>query len=160
MKDQTKLDRFGFKLKPRQPEPIPVHLSSSPESIVAASAGEENEETTDDTDSESEGEEMVSATPVNDNAEEDWEEELDTRVLQPEHEIQDWAALREQINKDLKKTSALSRSQINQLLIIRNFANLHLKGLSRIKASTEIAKQWHEGKGIYFSRRVRALAWH
>jgi hypothetical protein len=45
-------------------------------------------------------------------------------------------------------------------LIIRNFATLRLKGLPRIPASLEIARQWHEGEGAHFARHVRALARH
>ena len=61
-------------------------------------------------------------------------------------------------------TSETSRTcpqrHINQLLIIRNFATLRLKGLSHIEASVEIARQWHESEGIYFAWCVRALARH
>jgi hypothetical protein len=37
---------------------------------------------------------------------------------------------------------------------------LRLKGTSRMGASMEIAWQWHEGNGLWYSRRVRALARH
>jgi hypothetical protein len=53
--------------------------------------------------------------------------------------------------------------QINQLLIMRNFATLRLKGLGRIAASKEIARQWHEkleGSSDHFACRIRALACH
>jgi hypothetical protein len=73
--------------------------------------------------------------------------------------IRSWHALREKIKGDLKKRN-LPLSQHNQLLIIRNFATLRIKGLKRIAASLEIAHQWHEGNGNYFARRVRALARH
>ena len=71
---------------------------------------------------------------------------MDTRVLQAERDIRDWATLREQINNDLRNTKNLPQRHINQLLIIRNFATLRLKGLSCIKASVEIACQWHESE--------------
>ena len=45
-------------------------------------------------------------------------------------------------------------------MLIRNFATLRLKGLGCIKASLEIAHQWHDGEGVHFARRVRALARH
>lgn len=45
-------------------------------------------------------------------------------------------------------------------MIICNFATLRLKGVSRTQAGIEIARQWHEGKGDWFARRVRALARH
>ena len=117
------------------------HLSTPPADHEATPA-------TDQQGSESEAEE------------EGWEDELDTRVLRAEPDIHDWATLRERINNDLRNTKNLPQRHINQLLIIRNFATLRLKGLSRIKASVEIARQWHESEGIYFSHRVRSLARH
>ena len=36
-------------------------------------------------------------------------------------------------------------------MIVANFATLRLKGVSRITASEEIARQWHEGEGKYFA---------
>lgn len=90
-----------------------------------------------------------------------WEEEMEER-LYGGSEIKDWAALREQIMKDLRRgKKTLSLAQINQLLIIRNFATLRVKGMKRIPASMEIAQQWHEGSTpMHFARRVRALARH
>jgi hypothetical protein len=91
-----------------------------------------------------------------------WEEELD-ETLTPNAEIRDWEALRTQIKADLKKKhKSLPLSQINQLMILRNFANLRLKGYGRIEASFEIARQWHEkdGSNTHFARRIRALARH
>ena len=93
-------------------------------------------------------------------ADDDWEDELDMRVLQPKSQIRDWVALREQINDDIKTTKTLPQRQLNQLLIIRNFATLCLKGFSHTNASIEVARQWHEGEGIYFARQIRALARH
>ncbi|KAI6143302.1 hypothetical protein BKA82DRAFT_4359853 [Pisolithus tinctorius] len=53
-----------------------------------------------------------------------WEEELDMAVSQNE-EIHDWKVLQDQIRADLKKHSkALPLSQVNQLLILSNFATL------------------------------------
>ena len=91
-----------------------------------------------------------------------WEEELD-ETLTPNAEIQDWGALRTQIKADLKKKhKSLPLSQINQLMILRNFANLRLKGYGQIEVSFEIAQQWHEqdSSNSHFARRVRALAHH
>lgn len=48
-------------------------------------------------------------------------------------------------------------------MILCNFATLHLKGLGHIKASKEIAWQWHqelEGSSIYFACQLWALAHH
>jgi hypothetical protein len=41
-------------------------------------------------------------------------------------------------------------SQLNQLMILANFATLQLKGVSRIQASIEIVRQWHAGEAIVF----------
>ena len=85
-------------------------------------------------------------------AAEDWEHELDKTVQRPPAKIKDWEVLRAQIKQDLKKQSKiLTLSAINQLLILSNFATLRLKGALRIRASEEIARQWHEGEGKYFA---------
>ena len=95
---------------------------------------------------------------------EEWEAELDERLAPDPAEIQYWLTLRTQIKADLKKEAkSLSLSQINQLLILRNFATLRLKGLGRVAASKEIALQWHdklEGSSDHFACRIRALARH
>ncbi|KAG2073340.1 hypothetical protein BDR04DRAFT_938267, partial [Suillus decipiens] len=91
---------------------------------------------------------------------EEWEEELDM-AIKGRSEIRDWKTLRDQIKDDLRKNhKSLPLSAINQLMILSNFATLRLKGASRIGASLEIARQWHEGNGLWYSRRVRALARH
>jgi hypothetical protein len=84
---------------------------------------------------------LMNSLADNDVEEEAWEEELDVHVLPAKSETQDWAALRQQINKDLKLSKALPQRQINQLLIIRNFATLCLKASTHIQASLEIAWQ-------------------
>ncbi|OAX33907.1 hypothetical protein K503DRAFT_869249 [Rhizopogon vinicolor AM-OR11-026] len=59
--------------------------------------------------------------------------------------------------KDLAKGGkALPLSQVNQPLLIRNFATLRLKGKGRIAASLEIVYQWREEKSAYFARKIRA----
>ena len=77
-------------------------------------------------------------------------------------EIGGWEALRNQIKKNLKKQhESLALSRINQLMILRNFVTLCLKGLGCMSASHQIAQQWHEkshGSSIYFACHVRALA--
>ena len=77
-------------------------------------------------------------------------------------DLRGWDDLREQIKDDLasSKTRNMSLTQVNQLLILRNFATLRLKGLGRIAASRAIAQQWHEGEGVHFARRIRVLAHH
>jgi hypothetical protein len=77
-------------------------------------------------------------------------------------EIRGWHELHEQIKQDLqdaeKQKAPLSKK--NQLLVLRNFATLRIKGCGRIAASNEIAWQWHEGKGTHFARWVCVLARH
>ena len=79
-------------------------------------------------------------------------------------EIRGWDKLRDQIKKDLKKKhTSLPLSHINQLMILRNFATLRLKGYSCMSTSHQIAKQWHEntdGSSIHFAHRVQSLARH
>ncbi|KAI0083081.1 hypothetical protein BDY19DRAFT_998877 [Irpex rosettiformis] len=94
--------------------------------------------------------------------EETLEEELEDRVHPGPTEIRGWNVLREQVKTKLQRgKKILTMSQVNQLLIIRNFATLRLKGIRRIPASEEIARQWHEStSATYFARHVRALARH
>ncbi|CDO77934.1 hypothetical protein BN946_scf184610.g1 [Trametes cinnabarina] len=96
------------------------------------------------------------------NEEDGWESEEDNlEEMGGGAEIRGWKELREQVKVDLKKKSPpLSLAQTNQLIIIRNFATLRLKGFGRITASQEIARQWHEGEGTHLARCVRALARH
>jgi len=49
---------------------------------------------------------------------------------------------------------------MNKLLILRNFAMLRIKGVKRIVASQEIARQFHEGTGAHFARRIWFLTQH
>ena len=97
-------------------------------------------------------------------ADEEWEAELDECLAPNPTEIQDWSTLREQIKKDLeRKYKSLPLSQVNQLMILRNFATLRLRGLSRIEASKEIARQFHqklEGSSGHFAPRIWSLARH
>ncbi|KAJ7936448.1 hypothetical protein B0H13DRAFT_1853512 [Mycena leptocephala] len=61
-----------------------------------------------------------------------------SHMAQPDHsgektvKLQSWHALREKVKTDLKKKN-LPLTQYNQLLIIRNFATLLIKGLKRIQ---------------------------
>ena len=94
-------------------------------------------------------------------AEDAWEEVLEEQE-RGGVEIRGWDELREQVKDDLAKgaKTGLPFSRVNQLMLIRSFATLRLKGLGRIEASLEIARQWHEGEGKHLARKVRALAWH
>ncbi|KAJ7914021.1 hypothetical protein B0H13DRAFT_1873365 [Mycena leptocephala] len=60
----------------------------------------------------------------------------------PSINIRSWHALCEKIKGDLPKQKNLPLIKQNQLLIIRNFATLRIKGFKRIAASLEIARQW------------------
>ena len=89
------------------------------------------------------------------------EDKIKEEAQGPKPHVHDWADLRKEIKNNLKKNSkTLPLSHINQLMIISNFATLRLKGVSRTQASLKIARQWHEGEGNWFARRVRALARH
>ena len=100
-----------------------------------------------------------------DGEEEDIDLLLDA-VLGPElkakDEIRGWEELHKQIKEDLLEAykGNKTRTRANQLTILRNFAMLHIKGLGRIDASKEIARQWHKGTGIHFTRRICFLARH
>ncbi|KAF8179309.1 hypothetical protein K438DRAFT_1769019 [Mycena galopus ATCC 62051] len=116
-----------------------------------------------DSDSDSLPENALSPPLTEEEAMHEWEleAEYETLMFGAVPEIRDWNTLRDQIKQDLKKKAkTLTLAQFNQLTIIRNFATLHLKGLSRLAASREIALQWHEGEGFHFARQVRALARH
>ncbi|KAJ3722602.1 hypothetical protein C8R42DRAFT_667333 [Lentinula raphanica] len=91
---------------------------------------------------------------------ETWEDELDECAgLDKPTGKRGWEQLREEIKADLAlaKKKFMPLSQINQLLILRNFATLQLKNIGRIEASKAIALQWHEKEGVHFARRVRSL---
>lgn len=94
--------------------------------------------------------------------EEGWEAELDEQVHAGPGPVLTWTEIRDLVDKKLEvaKKSHTPLAQINQLLIIRNFATLFLKGFGRIQASVEIARQWHKDKGVHFARRVHILIRH
>lgn len=98
---------------------------------------------------------------MNDEELEDWEVELEESIQGPTNHVRNWSDLRKQVKVHLKKNSkTLPLSQVNQLLIISDFATLRIKGVSQTQASLEIVRQWHEGQGNWFAWRVRALAGH
>jgi len=104
---------------------------------------------------------ILDAGGLVEDVEEAWEDELEEQESSG-GEIRGWDKLWEQVKDDLAKgtKTGLLSSRVNQLMLIQSFATLHLKGLGRVEASLEIAHQWHEGKGKYFMRKVRALARH
>src|SRR6267142_2305394 len=77
-------------------------------------------------------------------------------------DIRGWQELREQIKLDLLKAHKLHDpiSCINQLILLRNFATLHLKGVGCIAASQAIARQWQDGEGVHFTHQIRYSACH
>jgi hypothetical protein len=89
---------------------------------------------------------------------EEWEDEL-MEAVQSKDTCRNWSVLRDQIKVILKtKSQTLSFPQINQLMIVTNFATLRLKNYGCIAASLAIAEQWHTRSSVWFARRVRALA--
>ena len=99
-----------------------------------------------------------------DEEDDDMDNFMDASRAKPnmKEEIRDWHKLREQIKSDLATAHKQhdSLSQLNQFLILRNFATLWIKGIGCIAASQEIAWQWHDGTGIHFACQVRFLAHH
>ena len=92
---------------------------------------------------------------------EECESDLDNIVQGPSQTVRNWSDIRKDIKAHLKKTQkSLTLSEINQYLIISNFATLRLKGQTRTQASLDITRQWHEGEGNWFAHRVQALARH
>ncbi|KAI6168541.1 hypothetical protein EDD17DRAFT_1750092 [Pisolithus thermaeus] len=92
---------------------------------------------------------------------EEWEEELDSTLV-GHGEICDWKILHDQIKEDLKKYKSLPLSDVNQLMILSNFATLRLKGASHMAASFGVAQQWYtgEGSGAWCARCICMLARH
>ncbi|TFK63428.1 hypothetical protein BDN72DRAFT_882113 [Pluteus cervinus] len=91
--------------------------------------------------------------------EEEWEEDLSEAIEGTE--VRGWGILRVQIEQDMKKKkSTYTASQRNQLLILRNFATLRLKGDGIMSASKQLARQFHKGEGTHLARKIRSLARH
>jgi hypothetical protein len=53
-----------------------------------------------------------------------------------------------------------SLSCLNQLMILRNFATLRIKGIRCMHASQDIAQQWQDGTGTHFACHIHFLACH
>ena len=103
---------------------------------------------------------LLEASRLTEEAKEAWEDELEEQE-RGGVEIRGWNELQDQVKDNLTKgAKTLLLSCVNQLMLIQSFATLHLKGLGCVKASLEIAHQWHEGEGIHFAWKVRALAQH
>jgi len=92
----------------------------------------------------------------------DTEEEGLMERAKDKSEIWGWEELQEQIKEDLRmsKDRNMTLTQINQLIILCNFATLLLKGSKCIVVSEHIMDQWHEGQGTHFACQIQALACH
>jgi len=93
-----------------------------------------------------------------DNEEDDIDNAMEVSGSQPKakEEIRGWEKLREQIKSDLQEAHKRHETltHMNKLLILRNFAMLHIKGTRQIDASREIAQQWHKGTGVHFTHQI------
>lgn len=90
-----------------------------------------------------------------------WEEELDLAFSLPAARVKPWEELRAKIKDELKKRHKLySITNVNKFMILTNFTTLRIKGVSRIQASLKVARQWRDSEGVWFARRIRALARH
>jgi hypothetical protein len=100
--------------------------------------------------------------------EEEEEEDMDNFInasgSEPnaKNDICGWKELRDQIKSDMDEGHKQhdTRTRMNKLLLIRNFATLHIKGIQCIAAREQIVLQFHKGTGIHFTRRIRFLAQH
>lgn len=174
IRQQTSLEAWGFKATEasksiteeteRSPTPSsddhtampkPNSPSPSPSPCPNRQCESETMESLRSPDEDPDGDE-----PEGDLDEWECEAEVFESISCAQHEIRDWGVLRDQIKLDLKKKRDLPLSKINQLLILRNFATLRLKGYHKIPVSLEIARQWHEKDGTHFARKVRSLARH
>ncbi|KAJ3524344.1 hypothetical protein NMY22_g11041 [Coprinellus aureogranulatus] len=91
-----------------------------------------------------------------------WEDELNETIAPSKADIRPWDVLRTKINHTITtKGKTLANSHLNQLMILRSFATLRLRGFKKVEASNHIALQWNddvEGSAIGMARRIRALA--
>jgi hypothetical protein len=92
---------------------------------------------------------------------EEWEGELDECVEDAPSISRSIQELRDEIDKQYKMCfKTLSCSEANQLIILRNFFTLQMKGYTRTEASKHIAEQWQDGVGTHFACQVCTLARH
>jgi hypothetical protein len=90
--------------------------------------------------------------------EEDTDLLLDAVGAEPKakDDVRSWEELREQIKDDQRQghKEHAPHSHMNKLTLLRNFATLRIKGMACIAASEEIARQFHEGAGVHFTRKI------
>lgn len=150
---------------PSQPhagaEPIPVLPAHHDNATDAPTASPPLENTGRDSTT-NDADDAMDVDVLGEEDEDNWEPEGEVDdVMQAVDKIRGWEELRRQITADLKGNDrSLPLSKVDQLLILRNFATLRLKGFKKIAASEHIAQQWHDGEGKYFARQVRRLARH
>jgi len=97
-------------------------------------------------------------------------EEEDTNLLldavgaepKVKDDMRSWEELREQIkdNQRQEYREYAPHSHINKLIILRNFATLHIKGRARIAMSKEIVWQFHKGAGMHFAHKIQFIVRH
>jgi hypothetical protein len=101
---------------------------------------------------------------ISETEENDMDEFMDMSRSEPKAkvDIRSWEELREQLKSDLREGHKKHKAptHLNKLTIIRNFATLRIKGVKRMAASEEIARQFHEGVGGHFARQICVLARH
>ncbi|KAG2358308.1 hypothetical protein BDR07DRAFT_1379524 [Suillus spraguei] len=141
--------------KPSNPKSAPIPPAHPTILVPLVSESFDDDSSASDSDSEDAEPtpELSMGLASNMNVEEMWEDELQEQE-QGGVKVRGWSELREQIKEDLQQKGGkthLSLSQINQLLLIQNFATLRLKGMGRITASLKIAHQWHEDEGVHFA---------
>jgi len=144
-----------IEMVPESPVPGPLRVRSSSvlSDLSTANEAAAGQELADVDENESDAKNRnVPEADMNEDESEDWESKLEEGLQGPKSHIHDWSDLQTQIKDHLKKNSkTLPLSQVNQLLIILNFATLHLKGFSRTHAGLKIAQQWHKGQGNWFA---------
>ncbi|PCH45126.1 hypothetical protein WOLCODRAFT_155133 [Wolfiporia cocos MD-104 SS10] len=168
LKDQSTLTNFGFLLTASHADSSPTQPMASDmqgsQTAEAPKMGIQSElmllpDPEADVPSGSESPMTEEPTATEDRDDEGWEDEI-MEEMAAGASVHGWIELWGQIRENLKKHGQLTMLQINQLIVIRNFATLRLKGYRHIPVSLEIARQWHEGDETYFACCVRALARH
>lgn len=129
--------------KPRTVTAAPAASDTVSEPELHPDSPEPDPNEHDESERESSSEPAPGPAPNEDDVDE-WELEAEVVNCMPRTvpNIRSWADLRTQIKAELKKKSkTLPLSKINQLMVLRNFATLRLKGYGKISASIEMARR-------------------
>lgn len=158
-KNQRKLDTFKFTIQSSIEEPcisecsdtkVQVYKESVEVQVLSEAEVQVWKETV---------EYQIPPLSLEEIKEEAWEEEVNEAIISSSLKVKPWDALQEQIKEDLKKgKKKLPMSNLNQLIVLYNFATLRIKGYGCMAASTEIAQQWSEAEGVHLSHQLGALA--